>query len=471
MRFLEIIMAVCAGVLLCLMWWPATAYRLRSRPWREIAIGSLAIIPLLHILIEGYRWQMVPLYLWVILTIVAISIWAPKKQTKRTWWQWLVLLLGSFAFLITWLPPIAFPIPDLPAPTGPHAVGTTSMHLVDSNRAEIYGENSGQPREFMVQLWYPAEIDPNAIRSPFLPNAVESSRIIATRLDLPPFTLDHVSLINGIGQLDVAISPAETSYPLLVFSHGYESLRGQSTTLMEDLASHGYIVASMEHTYGAAATIFPDGRIEFLDPITLSGEGAVYDANARRLGEQWQKDIEYLLVELEHINQTPSEGHLLAGAIDLDRLGMFGHSTGGGVVVRTCQVVNCVVTVGLDAWFGPVQLEVIEAGSDVPTFFFMSEYWPKEKNIAWIDQFISHSKESQWFTIAQTGHYDFSDIPFLSPLTSALGLSGEIDSTRGQEIVRAYTRAYFDTYLKEVETDLFDGPSHDFPEVTERLPE
>ncbi len=467
MRFGEIVLILLVATLLIALWIPFVARKMRQLPWRDALPVTLALVTAGQIFIEGYRWQMLPVYLLVSLLIVALYV--VSLGDARRWWQWGGLVLGTLLLGIAFVPPILIPVPDLPDPTGRYDIGTTSIHMIDEGREEIYGDNKGAAREFMVQIWYPAEEGVVGRPAPFLPNAAESAETIAVRLDLPAFALGHATLVNGNARLDVPVSSAEERYPLLVFSHGYESLRGQSTTLMEELASHGYIVMSMEHTYGASMTIFPDGRIEFLDPITLSGEGEAYDANARLLSSQWQGDILYALDELALLNEA-AEG-AFAGKVDFERLGVFGHSTGGGTAVRTCQMIDCVATVGLDAWFGPVPLEVIDAGADAPTFFFMSESWSSEKNTAWIDSFMGNSSaHTQWLTIADTAHYDFTDIPFLSPLTSTIGLSGEIDATRGNEIVRTYTLAFFDWHIKGGESGLFDGASEAFPEVTERMP-
>ena len=63
-------------------------------------------------------------------------------------------------------------------------------------------------------------------------------------------------------------------------------------------------------------------------------------------------------------------------------------------------------------------------------------------------------------------HYDdFTDLPFLTPLSTLLGLSGDVNSHRVQEIVRAYTRSFFDQHLKGMNTSMFQQPAPDFPEV------
>jgi predicted dienelactone hydrolase len=457
---------------LILMLYAMTQTAHRSALWlypRTIKLITLAIIFILiaiRLVGTGYSWQFLPLLaVSLIAVIVLFSISAHRRVLRRL--SAATILVLTVAAL---LPLSLFPIADFPKPAGPFLVGTTTLHLTDESRAELYGRNADGPREFMVQLWYPTDIAEGYPRGDYLPNASESAPAIAKRLELPSFILNHTNLLEVNSRVGAPLSPRNKQYPILVFSHGYQSLRGQTTPLMEELASQGYVVASMEHTYGAAVTIFPDGRIEFLDPNTLSGEGAAYDASARKLGEQWQQDIQFFLASVKERQVPPEMNELFDGRIDFTKLGMFGHSTGAGVAMKTCQLEACKAVLGLDAWFGPVSDENLETGSPSPALFLMSELWPKPKNVSRIAKFMKNSKQATWLTILGTGHYDFSDLPFLSPLTYQLGLSGPIDSTRGQQIVTQTTLSFFDQFLMADAHESSDLILPGFEEVVEKKP-
>ncbi len=465
MRVLEsILLAAVIAFLLVLI---NKRWRKRLIEHHKTVFFSLLLICLLQLIIEGYRWQLIPLYAMTLGGYLYLYI---QRVTS------VLIIRRSLAFLLVLLLPIAvvlpsiIPIPNFPEPTGANKVATTSIHLIDTNRKEVYGRNKGQPREFMVQFWYPTSNDANIkyARASFLPHAEKASKTISERLGLPSFFLDHATLLTSYSYENAPISTQIGKMPLLIFSHGYESVRGQSVTLMEELASHGYIVASMEHTYGASVTIFPDGRIEFIDRDTLSGEGEEYDRSARRLGLQWQKDIEFLV---EKINQNDVSSQVTKGVlakIDLGRVGLFGHSTGGGVATRTCKYVDCNAVVGLDAWFGPVPLAYVSAGSDKPSLFLMSENWSSEKNTAWIDTFIDASPASGWYSIEGTKHFDFSDISFLSPLTNTIELTGDIDGHLAQTIQRSFVLNFFNHHVKGESVIQTNDLALDFPEVIQR---
>ena len=60
---------------------------------------------------------------------------------------------------------------------------------------------------------------------------------------------------------------------------------------------------------------------------------------------------------------------------------------------------------------------------------------------------------------------DFSDLPFFSPLTRKLGLTGPIQPRRVRRIVDDVSRAFFDRHLKRDSVPLLDNPRARFPEL------
>jgi hypothetical protein len=112
---------------------------------------SALLLTLIHFTIEGYRWQMIPIYaLTLILTgITFFSLDVKPLASYLT----LILLAISTAL------PILLPVPSIPTPSGPFQVGTRIYELTDPARKELYS-GKDEARRFMIQIWYPAEIDP-----------------------------------------------------------------------------------------------------------------------------------------------------------------------------------------------------------------------------------------------------------------------------------------------------------------------
>src|ERR1700722_19318445 len=146
--------------------------------------------------------------------------------------------------------------PYLPEPTGPCPVGTTSLWLTDVSRPDPWAAGVNV-RELMVSLWYPAA--PSDGRRARYMTPAESRLQLTSRgiTGVPPDALSTVRT-NAVG--DAAPGGDQRVLPLVVLSPGFTNARSALTALAEDLASHGYVVAGIDHTYESFATAFPGGR-------------------------------------------------------------------------------------------------------------------------------------------------------------------------------------------------------------------
>jgi hypothetical protein len=237
---------------------------------------------------------------------------------------------------------------------------------------------------------------------------------------------------------------------------------------MQELASHGYVVVGMEHTYGAAVTVFADGDVAYNNPAALPDElpDAEYDQAARRLVQQWIGDMATALDSLEAENRGQPAG-LLTGMLDPGAVGVMGHSTGGAAAVEFCTAdARCDAGLTMDVWMTPVLESTLAGGVPRPFLFLSSESWPTTKNRTLFGELRQRSDPAdRAITILGSDHYDFTDLPALTPLAHALGLKGPIAGTRVQHIVNTYAQAFFDARLKGEATSLLDGPAAAFPEV------
>jgi pimeloyl-ACP methyl ester carboxylesterase len=156
--------------------------------------------------------------------------------------------------------------------------------------------------------------------------------------------------------------------------------------------------------------------------------------------------------------------------LDLDRIGVYGHSTGGGAAIQFCGTdARCKAVLGMDPFMTPVSEQVLEGGVSQPAFFLFSEAWhsnAESKNNLLFGRFYSHVMQSKGMVyVAGTKHYDFSDLPMLSPIAAQLGMKGPINGQQMAKIANAYLLSFFDVALKDQPSTLFDGPVPEFPEV------
>lgn len=439
----------------------------RSQRWPAILPILAALLTFLHLLLEGYRWQMVPAYLLVLVLLLRTG-WRLSRPLSLPEdghrWRIAGMIAGLLLFLVAVVLPIIFPVPDLPTPTGNHEVGTVTYHLVDPTRPEIYTEDPDDVRQLMAQFWYPATPAADAPRAPYLEAVDIAGPAIAARLDLPPFLLNHLDLVRSNSFVKAPVAPGGP-YPLLVFSHGLRGLRAQNTVLMETLASHGYVVASIDHTYGNVLTVFPDGEVAFYNGQLIFGGSSPTVTGGAALVDVWGADVRFLLDKVTEWNRV--QDHLLAAAVDLERIGTLGHSTGGGTALEVCALdERCDAVVGLDAWIEPVSAPLLQDYPEPVLFLSAPEWLGPENTAAGRTLYQGRTDSGYLLTIAGTQHFDFSDLPLLSPLSPLLGLSGEIESERALEIINTYTLAFFDQVLKEEPAPLLQGPVPEFPELS-----
>lgn len=455
MRPLEITISALLGLYLI---WP------HPRPILiRLAPAAALVLTLIHFPVEGYRWQMVPLYVLTALLALSALIMLFTTRDVKPLASYLTIILLAVSTAL----PILLPIPRVPNPSGDYPVGTTSFQLTDESRRELYS-GKDEPRKFMVQIWYPAEPRPEDKPAPWMIRADIFAPAIATYLHMPSFFLDHLSLVKTPAYMDAPIAKQEGGFPLIVFSHGWNGFEAQNTVEMIELASHGYVVVAPNHTYGSMVTAFPDGEIAHNNPSALpaSAPDDEYEIAARKLVDQWAGDIAFTLDYLATRN-SDIRGSFYS-AFDLSRIGVFGHSTGGGAAIEFCgRDSRCKAVMGLDPFMRPVSLEVLSSGVSQPAFFMFSQVWADDTESRNNQLFFPfYSKAQQPFgvlSIQGTRHYDFTDLPMLSPIAPQLGLKGPINGREMIQIMDSYLVAFFQETLSDRTTNLFDALH--FPEV------
>ena len=465
MRPLEIVTPI---ILVVYLLYPLTG---KKRPPAVGILPAFALVVIAtHAQVEGIRWQMIPLYIFAGVSLL-ISIPAflrtqsgvdPAVRPPR------VILSLSLLALSSALP-ILLPVPVIPSPSGPYQVGTRIYELTDMSRKEIYS-STDEARRFQIQVWYPADVSETDQRAPWMSNAEIYAPAIATYIDLPSFFLDHLALVNIPAFKESKVTPTDAGYPIILFSHGWNGFNAQNTGQALELASHGYVVVGVQHTYGAVVTVFDDGTLANNNPSALpSGapEGD-YERAAQKLSNQWAGDIGYSLEFLQGQNQDAISP--FNESLDFSRIGVYGHSTGGGAAIQFCGLDSrCKALLGQDPFMRPVSFEILESGVSQPSFFMFSQVWADDfdsRNNKLFKPFYAKSTDSFGAVyIEGTAHYDFADLPLLSPLAPQLGLKGPINGRRVTVIVNDYLVSFFNLALKGIPTTLFDNQNQKYEEV------
>ncbi|MFC8590400.1 alpha/beta hydrolase family protein [Streptomyces atroolivaceus] len=345
--------------------------------------------------------------------------------------------------------------PYLPGPTGPHAVGTTSLHLTDDSRPDPWASGV-DARELMVSLWYPTA-SPNGRRAQYM-TATESELLLGEG-GITGVPLDVLSTTRTNAFAGARPAGHARGLPLVVLSPGFTKPRATLTTLAEDLASHGYVVAAIDHTYESVATTFPDGRVATCTACEVPHDEAFWN----RLVTGRAADVSFVLDELTGAHATWGG----AGLIDPSRIAMAGHSVGGASAV-TSMVADSRVRAGIDI-DGATQIPLPEGGSSRPFLFLgrQAQYSPGSGGGAvatWERDWQRLTGWKRWLVVEGAEHASFTDVGLLAEQLG-IDIGAGLPATRAAEIVRRYTRAFLDLHLGHRPQPLLDKPSMRYPQV------
>ena len=222
------------------------------------------------------------------------------------------------------------PFDNLPIPDGRYDVGTQIFTWKDSTRKEWFTNDPDDYRKIVVQVWYPAT-SISGLSAPYLDQWKRRIGPISEQIDVPKIFIHSIKNVQSNSFLNAEAINIGSPYPLIIFSHGLGGMRMQNTIQMEELASHGYIALAIDHAYDANITLFDDGTIADYRSGS-EGELTVEEFWDLRLPQITTRgeDVSFILDRLEHLQKSKNSFWKL---IDLNRVGVMGHSFGGATSV------------------------------------------------------------------------------------------------------------------------------------------
>jgi predicted dienelactone hydrolase len=403
-------------------------------------------------------------------------------------------LLPAALLLVTWLPlpPVfAQALPAVPKPSGNYSVGTMEFSLTDNSRPETLTDDANDKRELYLRVWYPAARNFSGAAAKPLPIFGKQTKQIAQALAagfrLPPGALDFLALVSSNSYENAPLAASKTKFPVVVFSHGYyRGFAAQNAIQMEELASHGYVVFGIGHTYETILNVFPDGRavpagklLLFL-PDPKTDEAVKKYAAARNPEERaayagqivlanptnkhlrvWTADVRFVLDEIERMNAGATKS-IFAKKLNAKRIGLMGMSFGGAAAGQVCvEDKRCRAGINLDgAQFGDVYASVLKR-----PFMFMAS----EGQDAGINREIYEAAaraDAYFLTVKGANHRNFSNLNLLSGIDRENRILGKIPAERMEKIMSGYVLAFFDKYLKNINSPKLKNGASAFSEVT-----
>ncbi len=353
---------------------------------------------------------------------------------------------------------------QLPRPTGSYNVGMSTHFLKDISRHH----NDEKSRPLLVHIYYPSV----EIQKEYPPYLSDTMHLYKEKL-AHTYKKEDLEYLDGIrdwAMPDAPIDAENCPFPVLFFSPGFFMAAQLYSSLIEEMASHGYVVVAINHTDACWPVMFPDGS----SPVILPELANIFSNKERSCmqtfdmtQETWIKDVEFVLSWLRNQPLTKS--------LDLSRMGIFGHSFGGSTAIEAArQYETFRAVVNLDGLlFGPNWDKPFET----PSLFVVAEKLLTHEEALnaglTIEQFDSllarHSKKvfdqlkdnSFYVTVKNADHATFVDSKLIkSPL-----LKNVHNPLRGIEITRALLVDFFDHYLRNKKATVLKKQNPRFPDI------
>lgn len=386
----------------------------------------------------------------------------PKVWYKEMWKS----ISYSLALALQASATLVVPLPKL---KGPYTVGTSVLELVDSSRTDPFAPTL-QQRDLVISLFYPTNIkgdnDDEAERSKNCTLPLQFPRLTAAYIDaVYNDTNASAGRIQGRSCLDSPLSHPEL--PLLLFGPGLGNSRTFYSAELEELASYGWNVVSVDHPYDTGIVEYPDGRAVYArDSVVVNGTADEY-LDVRVADMKFALDS---LSDAAVVSRIPGlDAAADTPALRTDKVGAFGHSFGGATSLQL--LLNDTRFAAGANFDGILFGSVVEEGTDSPFVLFGTN--PRMEDDTWTTGWANLRGFKRQYAVDDTEHGAFTDFPIIRDVLGAdapplldTGL-GTIKGARIIDIETAYLNALFGRFLKGEGGELLDGEgSQDWPEVS-----
>ncbi|MBB4824801.1 dienelactone hydrolase/uncharacterized membrane protein YidH (DUF202 family) [Sporosarcina luteola] len=374
------------------------------------------------VIVWGLGWITFGILLLLLAINATVSLFRSKDykkyKTSNIVWKAIVMIVAT-AFALA--PAIVFPQHKSPKVTGEYKVATATYTYSDKNREEEFADRE-QDRFVNVKFWYPKN--------------------------------------------------SNNTYPLLVFSHGAFGIKDSNSSSYTELASHGYVVVSLDHPYHSFYTRSEDGTIaminsDFSNEVVNMNKGIYSNEELYNIIQKWMKlrtdDMNFVINTI--LEKAQNDKSSLYQHINTEKIGVFGHSMGGAASVwlsRERDDISAVVNI--DA---PFFSELIYNKADdnfmasseaytTPLFnIYSDDVW---RQLDSTPVYVANKLNNQQFEGAYTTHFEgakhlsLTDLPLFSPILANLlqGGKANIDPYYCIEMENSLILEFFDYELKGI---------------------
>lgn len=417
---------------------------------------------------------------------------AASQPTKRTFVGkalrfFLKLIIGLLVIAVTLLSGFLLTMwgehrtaMTLPSPTGNFPVGRTTFAWGDEKTPDEAAPDQlavtpSTRRQLLVWVWYPAADPKPEHTAEYLPSDWRSALADHQGKFMSSFFKRDPSVVRTHSFSNAPVSPEQSRYPVVLLRAGGSALTTDFTTLAEDLASHGYFIVGFDAPYRTFVVVLPDGRVvSRLPQYNVENASAnLADPLIGKLLSMWTSDAKFVVDQLQLLNDDPKSK--FRGRMDLDRLGMFGHSFGGAAALEFCHHdLRCRAAADLDGIpFG----NVVREGLTVPCMFVLSDHSremsdPSSHQVfAEIESIYDRLPDGRLYVVIRNAnHFSFSDQILLNSqiaihLLQRVAGFGVLDGRRGLAISADYVHTFFDVHLKGAPAASLADLAKKYPEI------
>lgn len=366
----------------------------------------------------------------------------------------------------------------LPEPSGPYGIGRIAYDWADNSRHDTLGSDPKRNRELMVYVWYPTERSAPEPHGVYIPGV----KLIDDDPELRRREIDQSGAENWAQILSGAIyshvvenAPLARSperFPLVIFSHGVGGSNFRYTALLEAIVSHGYVVVAIQHPGIAGGVVFPDGRLA-APPHNRFPPGLTPEQLLQRMSDEARSWIEvgaaderFVLDRLIRKNAGAASSFALAGRLDLSSVAVMGHSAGGAIATRTCELdTRLQACIDLDGALEPT-IALPEGVIQHPLLFLEVYHDPAHMPGTAEQKLAFLRMEKEQLGKCPRGSYDvlinspaimhdsFNDESILNARNTPQQAAQALHNL---EILESYILAFLDKDLKHVPTQLLDS--------------
>ena len=410
-------------------------YKMHSNAKKAILIGLIFML-VSHITLEGIRWQLSIAYL---LSCAIIANYFFKISVRQKWLRRTFIIISMLLIVVSALVGYLVPVFKLPPIEGNYAVGTT-IHAIDIKEKK--------PDRIEMKAWYPID-QAGASKDVY---CEKPSTKFDGLMGMPGFLFSHLNLVSTGGYKNASTKSISTKFPLVIYAHGAASINLDNTALLQEIASNGYIVVSLDFDFS-----FEKYELSLKEASTLE-----LDAQKRFMAKLMKRVVPIQSNKIiAVVNQLKTENLLFVQNIDFEKTAFIGHSLGG----TTCTSIDAnkltpTAIINIDGPMPPNStiscpfLYISSYSPDLPDKDLEEKGLPdadfyrkvKKYELENVTKFFERNDSVRhWVRFTNAGHLDFTDIPFMIPLMASKGYEKE----KGHQLKCQVMLNFLNCYLKK----------------------